>query len=85
MASYRLLAAAALLAGAQIAATSPFHESFGPGWASRWKHSNDAEFSGRFATESPQELEDEALKVQIIQVPVCKHPWCSDAMCSPFH
>lgn len=74
MASYRLLVAAALLAGAQIAATSPFHESFGPGWASRWKHSNDAEFSGRFATESPQELEDEALKVQIIQVPVCKHP-----------
>lgn len=41
-----------------------FFEDFSSGWDSRWVQSSDAKYTGKFAAESPKNLDDQALKVR---------------------
>lgn len=52
------------LVAVQVCAKDPaFFEDFSSGWDSRWVQSSDAKYNGKFAAESPKNLDDQALKV----------------------
>ncbi|KAG7670193.1 hypothetical protein Ndes2526A_g06526 [Nannochloris sp. 'desiccata'] len=58
----RVLAILVLVAAA--AHCSAFHETFGEGWETRWVHSDDEKYAGKFEVEAPlKSLPDPALKV----------------------
>lgn len=45
-------------------AAHAFHEEFGADWESRWAHSSDDKYSGKFVRAAPKGLSDEGLKVR---------------------
>ena len=57
------LALATLFAVQCVAKDAAFFEDFGSGWDSRWVQSKDDKYNGKFAAESPKNLDDQALKV----------------------
>lgn len=57
------LALATLFAVQCVAKDAAFFEDFGSGWDSRWVQSGDGKYNGKFAAESPKNLDDQALKV----------------------
>ena len=57
------LALATLFAVQCFAKDAPFFEDFSSGWDSRWVQSLDPKYNGKFAAESPKNLDDQALKV----------------------
>jgi hypothetical protein len=56
-----VLALALLATGSCLAAE--FFEDFGPGWETRWTHSADEKYVGRFVTDTPEGWEGAGLKV----------------------
>lgn len=48
---------------ALAAQATAWHESFGSGWDSRWVHSEQAKYEGRFVVEAPKGFSEPALKV----------------------
>lgn len=59
------LAVATLFAVQCFAKDASFFEDFGSGWDSRWVQSSDDKYNGKFAAESPKNLDDQALKVPV--------------------
>ena len=57
------LALATLFAVQCVAKDAGFFEDFSSGWDSRWVQSKDDKYNGKFAAESPKNLDDQALKV----------------------
>ena len=51
----------AILAAA-ASAQSVFFEDFTTGWNSRWTHSDESKYNGRFTVETPEGLDQPALK-----------------------
>lgn len=47
---------------AAASAKSEFFETFNSGWNSRWTHSDESKYNGRFTVETPEGLDQPALK-----------------------
>lgn len=58
------LLGACVLALAVTPAQGLFFEDFGPGWNSRWIHSTESKYNGKFSVETPEGLETPGLKVR---------------------
>jgi calnexin len=63
MAAGRCLVLLALVIGSVVAKQPSFFETFESGWKGRWIHSDDDKYTGKFQVDTPDNLEDEALKV----------------------
>ena len=64
----RRAGASLLLCALFLAATAPpaqgsFFEDFSSGWKSRWTHSTESKYNGKFTVETPEGLETPGLKV----------------------
>ena len=53
----------ALLLLAAVSAQAEFFEDFSSTWTSRWTHSAESKYNGRFQVETPEGLDQPALKV----------------------
>ena len=54
----------ALLLLAAVSAQAEFFEDFSSTWTSRWTHSAESKYNGRFQVETPEGLDQPALKVR---------------------
>ena len=66
-------APALLLLLAAVLAHADFFEDFTSGWDSRWTHSAESKYNGRFEVDTPEGLDQPALKVRE-RPPACGQP-----------